>query len=80
MHPVTFPNLPDAREWHLSAPDEACCRLTGRDVAIALALALLAALTVFVFFPWLPPVAPACVFGLVFAAVILFGRKVACCG
>jgi hypothetical protein len=63
VHPVTFPALTDAREWHLSAPDEACCRLT-----------------VFAFFPWLPLVAPACVFGRVFAAVILFGRKVACCG
>lgn len=80
VHPVTFPNLPDASEWRLTAPDEACCRPTGRDVAVALGLGLLTALTVFAFFPWLPLVAHACVFGLVFAAVILFGRKVACCG
>lgn len=80
VHPVTFPDVPDGPEWHLTAPDEAFCWPTGRDVAVALVLGLLAALTVFAFFPWLPLVAHACVFGLVFAAVILFGRKVACRG
>lgn len=73
----TFPKCEYDQDLVLWLQDDTRCRPSMRDVMVALCLALLVALTVFAFFSWLPLVAHACVFGLVFAAVILFGRKIA---
>ncbi len=51
-----------------------------RDVAVGAALGLVTAVTIFAFFSWLPLAVHAGVFGVIFAGVLLFGRRIACQG